>query len=54
MAAQAMLHTNNVGAKIKQPITKENLSIFRMPTRAKKQGYAYTPKITIIHQQIFI
>jgi hypothetical protein len=36
MAAQAMLHTNNGGATIEQPITKENLSTFRLPTRAKK------------------
>ncbi len=34
-AAQAMLHTNNGGATIEQLITKENLSIFKMPTRAK-------------------
>ncbi len=30
-----MLQTNNGSAKLEQPITTENLSIFRMPTRTK-------------------
>jgi hypothetical protein len=37
-----MLHTNNGDTKIEQPITAENLSIFGMPTGAKRLAAIFT------------